>query len=337
MSCSNREIVLDSLVKSTFALLLDDANTGENREHLNLVEKLEERIELLRARRNGINNELLTSLKHLKSAVVFLRICFEDLEEWAGSSAENSTSQNELPHDESARLETDDYSGTETEHSHFPNDSQSRQLYTPKHTQLQEEVLQIQSTSAFLEAKKLFIDSKKISAKVFEKESERETKITATKIRIVSEILGNLTNLRDATMKCTEYISELHGIFNLQSGSPFPTWYKALSYIKLEKIFKSQAMKLDSAMHINAVVFRFIKEFIRKPVAMLNWTTINIAREELRYQKTHHPILGEQPPKGNKPDPFTAIEEEDIDSQVSVVNCSGEVVIATKNSSIGII
>jgi hypothetical protein len=183
----------------------------------------------------------------------------------------------------------------------------------------------------------LFIDSKKISAKVFEEESERETKITATKIRIVSEILGNLTNLRDATMKCTEYISELHGTFNLQSGSPFPTWYKALSYIKLEKIFKSQAMKLDSAMRINAVVFRFIKEFIRKPVAMLNWTTINIAREELRYQKTHHPILGEQPPKGNKPDPFTAIEEEDIDSQVSAVNCSGEVVIATKNSSIGII
>jgi hypothetical protein len=93
MSCSNREIVLDSLVKSTFALLLDDANTGENREHLDLAQKLEERIELLRARRNGINNELLTSLKHLKSAVVSLRICFEDLEEWAGSSAENSTSQ----------------------------------------------------------------------------------------------------------------------------------------------------------------------------------------------------------------------------------------------------
>jgi hypothetical protein len=74
---------------------------------------------------------------------------------------------------------------------------------------------------------------------------------------------------------------------------------------------------------------------------MLNWTTIDITRETTRvdtpqdserleqfiYKKTHHPILGEQPPKTNNPDPFTAIDEDElcVEPQVSAVNCSGEV------------
>ena len=69
---------LKSLVKTTFALLLDDVNTGDNRDEVNLVQKLDERVELLR-RRNGINNKLLTSLNHLKSAMYIYVLALKNL------------------------------------------------------------------------------------------------------------------------------------------------------------------------------------------------------------------------------------------------------------------
>ena len=336
---TDKRTVLKSLVRTTLTLLLNDVNARDNREWPELMRKLVERID---QHQRCTNDKLLTSLTHLKTAVVGLRNCIENPNE--RSSEENSTSQNELPEDESVKQAETSYPDTQAEH--FQNDSQ-RQLYTQKHVQLQKDVSQIKLSNEFVEAMKDFSDAKDTLAEVFETDSERETKIMATKICVVSEILGNLTNPRAAAEKCIEYILELHKIFKLQK-SPFPTWYKALSKVKLEKIFESQEMKgLDSAVHVNVVVFSFIREFLTIPVAMLNWTTINIVTqsytseperlenqnrpEEYTTQKIHHPILGEQPPKSNKPDPFTPIEIVDDDgfvwmgSQVSAVNCCGEV------------
>lgn len=318
MSRSSQEAVLYKLVKATFSLLLDTENRDENCEQLDLVglvKKLDEHIELLRTR--DISNELLTSLTHLKSAVVKLRDCSSYLKKCKDEERSPVENVNEK-----------DKNGLKMEGSQEISNESQNQLYTSRHARLQNEISHIESKKEFEEAMKYFGESKEIAAKVFGDENDRETKITATQVRVISEILGNLTNLRGAATQCMKYISELHGIFNLQN-SPFPTWRRALSYVKLEKRFESEEMKgLDSAMHINVVVFRFRKKFFTKPVAMLNWTTIKIARDELRFQKIHHPLLGTQPPKTKKPYPFTHIKLEEvdrIDSQVSAINCNGEV------------
>lgn len=307
------DTVLRALVKDTFSLLLDNESSDENREHLNfdkLVAKLDEHTELLRSR--DICNELHTSLTHLKSAVASLRACFENPNDGAESSAENSTNQNE----ENDLKEKE----AQVENHEIINESQN-QLYTSRHTQLQNEVAQIQSKKEFTEAMQCFTISKDVSAKVLKNKNETETKITATKVRVISEILGNLTNLRSAATECMKHISELHGIFKLQN-SPFPKWRRALWYAKpLEKIFESKNIKcLDSAVHIDAVVFRFIKEFMTKPVPMLHWNTISFPRKIL------HPLLGTPlTPRTIKPDLFIDMEEKKIDSQVCAVNCNGEI------------
>ena len=324
MSRSIHDTVLYSLVKDTFSLLLDNENRGdESHEEFNLdklVTKLDEHTEQLRTR--GISNDLLSSLIHLKSALVSLRACFENHDDRSPSPDETeSRNKNELQEAESDLKED-----RKMKDQGILYRLQNR-LYTSRHTHLENEVSQIQFKQEFTEAMKCFSTSKNVSAKVFEDENKTETKITATKVRVISEILGNLTNLRDAATECLNYISKLHGIFKLQN-SPFPKWRRALSYAKpLEKIFESEDMKcLDSALHINAVVFRFVKEFITKPVAMLDWTTIPIATHERTSQKILHPLLGTQPSRTIMPNPFIDIEEgKEIDSQVCAVNCNGEV------------
>ena len=320
MSRSSQDAVLYKLVKAAFSLLLDNENRDENCEQLNLVslvKKLDEHIDLLRTR--DISNELLTSLTHLKSAVVKLRDCSSYLKkrkDETQSSVENFN-QNQLPEGKNGLAME--------ENQEISNESQN-QLYTSRHARLKIEVSYIKSKKEFEEAMKYFSESNVIAAKVFGNEKDRETKITATQVRVISKILGNLTNLRGAATECIQYIAELHGIFNIQK-SPFPTWRRALSYVKLEKCVESEEMKgLDTTMHINTVLFRFIKNFITEQVTMLNWTTIQIARDVLRFQKIHHPLLGKQPPKTKKPDPFIYLMEEDeINSQVSAVNCNGEI------------
>ena len=284
MSHSIENSVLKSLIKSTLSVLLNDVNTRDNCEQLDLVKELDERIERLRQRSN---NKLLTCLMHIKSAVIDLNTGTEYLNYAGWASEEN--------------------------------------------VQLQREVSQIKLSPKFEKAMNYLKYSKDISAEVFKNENERETKITATKIRVVSEILGNLTNLIEAAEKCEEYILEVHKTIEIR-GSPFPTWYKALSYVKLGKIFESQEMKdLESAMHINAVVFRFKKKFIKAPIVMLNWSTIDIATL-VNQNRLHHPILGVQPPKNNKPDPFFTFDKDVIAAfQISAVNCNREVIMAAKN------
>ena len=82
---------------------------------------------------------------------------------------------------------------------------------------------------------------------------------------------------------------------------------------------------LDDVIYINTVVFRFIKEFIGKPVPMLDWPMIDIMNEE-SYKGTYHPLLSEKP-EGNTVQPFTDVngEEIKINLGLSVVKCDGEV------------
>ena len=315
---SIHDTVLCALVKDTFSLLLDNDISDENREQLNfdkLVAKLDAHTELLRSR--DISNELHTSLTHLKSAVVSLRACFEIPNDGAQCSTENSTNQNELQDAENDLKEKEG----QVENHEITNESQNQDIYTSRHTHLQNEVSQIQAKKEFTEAMQCFTISKDVSAKVFKKEKKTETKITAIKVRVISEILGNLTNLRSAATECMKHISELHGIFKLQNF-PFPKWRRALLYAKpLEKIFESQDIKcLNSVVHIDAVVFRFIKEFMTKPVPMLQWTTISFS------QKILHPLLGTPlTPRTIKPDLFIDMEGKKIDSQVCALNCNGEI------------
>ena len=328
----SQDLVLFKLLKNTFALLLDDeTNVCENCDEL--LKKLDERIALL-IHRNRISDDLRTSLTHLRSAVVSLDTCFQNVKDGAHSFAENSSSQNELPEAESDSQEVskalEKVTISEPDSpvhgkTKQPTNSQNSTKYTELRLRLRKEVVEMEASKDFKEAMDCFLESKKMSAKVFaENENERETKITATKVRVISEILGNLTDHASVAKECTDYILQLNIIFNLQSiKSPFPFWHKALRFVNLQTYFESpERVGLASAMHINVVVFRFIKEFTTKPIAMLNWPMIKIARGE-----THHPILGEQLSKINSPDPFTVVNdnEQRIYPQVSAVNCSGEI------------
>ena len=327
----SQDHVLFSLLKATFALLFDnETNVGENCD--DLLENLDDRIKLLR--RSRISDDLHTSLTHLRNAVASLDSCFQNLKDKEESPTSISASSNEQSKTEESDLQR--VSKTSKEVASFktdspdqggtkqPTNSQNSMKYRERQNTLQKEILEIEASKDFKEAMDCFLESKKVSAIVFENENGRETKITATKVRVISEIFVNLTDNACAARNCLDYILELNGIFNLQGiKSPFPFWHKALKFVNMQSYFESpERVGLDSAMRIHIVVFRFIKEFSTKPIIMLNWPMINTAREE-----TYHPILGEQLSKTNAPDPFTAInhDEQWIDPQALAVNCSGEI------------
>ena len=324
---------LRSLLNTTLALLLDkETSVSDDCEYSDLrdlIKQLNIRIEKFQSD-DIYTDDLYSSLLQIKSAVVSLGDCFKNLKQ----AETSSTKQNELPEAESdlrgvatAQSETD----TTNILSEEPVVHKMKQpcdppdpTYTAKHADLQKEVQRMKTCDDFKSAIECFLKSKELSERVFKNEVDREAKIIAVKVRIVGEIFGNLTNLAYAAKKCMEYISDLNKIFNLENlRSSFPTWHKVLKYVNLQKLFESpERIGLDSAMHINVVVFRLIKEFIKKPVAMLHWPTIKIAGEQ-----SHHAILGEQPLKFSTPDPFTAINHSKlwINPDVSTVNCRGDV------------
>ena len=318
---------LRNLLNTTFALLLDEeTSVGDDCEQLDLVENLTERIKELRSK--AISDDLHSSLLHIKGAIVSLRDCSKDPKQTGTSSNNQNEAESDLKEAATAQSETDTTNtlfeeAVVHEKMKRPCD-QLDPTYTRKHAELQKEVDAMKTCDNFKLAIEHFLKSNELSEKVFENEADRETKIIAVQVRIVSEILGNLTNLAYAAKKCMEYVSDLNKIFNLQGlKSLFPTWQKILGRVNLQKLFESpERSGLDSAMHTNVVVFRFIKEFIRKPVAMLHWPTIKIAGEQ-----SHHAILGEQPAKVKTPDPFIAIKHSKlwINPVVSSVNCRGEV------------
>ena len=316
---------LYKLFESIFALFVENGRNpvGEDCTYLQLSKKLQKGINSLR----GISDDLRTSLTHLSSAVVSLRTCFENLAD--GSQPEkNSTSKNELSGAESTikEISKDDIPElpmtSKTEH--LVHENTKSPAISQNAEQIENEILKLKASGKdFEDAMTSFAESKDLSTKVFKTadESERETKIIATKVRVICEIFGNLTNLTCAAEQCVKYISELLNIFNLQR-SPSTLKHKFWRSVGLDY---GEMEHLDDAMYINMVVFRFIKEFIRKPVPMLDWPMIDIHKEGLHVE-TYHPLLGKQSAKSIV-DPFMAIKNGKIriDSTTSAVNCKGEV------------
>ena len=331
----SKDIVLYSLLKRTFALLLGNENLGENCEFL--VQKLDVRIQELR--RCGLSNELLASLSNLKGGFVSLRACFKYLTDDTAEARFAESDFKEVPKQASASDEVSKYSYqyTETENpvrekTKQTNDSEDndRLLSCPKDATLQKELREIKESDKLKLAMEYFRQSNAFSAKAFEKENNGDIKITAAKVRIISEILGNLTNLGAAADNCRKYISQLdhkeilnlHNIFlNLKNALQV----RLLNYPKKEG-------SMVSVIHINVVVFRFMKEFTRKPVVMLDWPMI-----DGQDPKKYHPILGELPTEIDPPDPFTQItdinkDKVQIESCISAINCSGDIFAKEKAS-----
>ena len=307
--------VLYGILKRMFALLLPNEDLGDNCEFL--VQRLDARIQQIR--RHGISNELLTSLSNLKGAVVCLRA---SLKLFANDTVEAPQQAKE----------TDEFSkpaneSTCTEQTDKCEDNEHQLLSCSKDAELQKELEVIQDSDKCKQAVKYFRQSNTFSEKAFKKD-EGEIKITATKVRVVSEILGNLTNLSAAATNCSTYISELHheASSNLHEST--------LSKFKNSlQNFLFNFLENDGVMHINVVVFCFMKEFLGKPLALLDWPMINGHGPE-----KHHPILGELPSIFDPPDSFTYITGVDtknvqIESSISAINCTGDIFAKDKEST----
>ena len=307
--------VLYSILKRIFALLLANEDLGDNCEFL--VQKLDARIQQIR--RHSISNELLTSLSNLKGAVVCLRA---SLKLFTSNTAKAPQQAKETDEFTKPTNQT-----TCTERTNKREDGKHLLLSCPKDAELQKELEVIQDSDKFKQAVKYFRQSSTFSEKAFKKD-EGKIKITATKVRVISEILGNLTNFSATVTNCSTYISELHHETTSNLHESFLTKFKN----SLEN-FLFNFLENDGVMHINVVVFRFMKEFLGKPLAMLDWPMINGHGPE-----KHHPILGELPSIFDPPDPFTYITGIDrknvqIESSISAINCTGDIFAKDKASA----
>ena len=303
---------LYKLFKSVFVLILNNRTNAVGEDCIQFCTKVQDHINSLGEKRgkSGISDNLRTSLTHLSTAVVSLRTCFKNLAD--GSQPEkNSTSKKELPEAKSTIKETSEDDTTE-----LPT-SETEHLVHENTKKFENEILKVKASGKdFEDAMNFFAESKNLSTEVFKTadESERETKVIATKVRVICEILENLTNLTGAAEQCVKYISELQNIFSLKRSPS-----------TLRRKIDKEMDHLDDVIYINTVVFRFIKEFIRKPVPMLDWPMIDVANEE-SYKKRYHPLLGKKS-ESNTVQLFTDVngEEITINLGLSVVKCDGEV------------
>ena len=298
-----KNVVLYRLVKNTFALLLGNEYVGENCEFL--VRKLDARIQKLR--RYGISNELFTSLSNLKAAFVSLRACFKSL------------------HDQICEFKDP------LKQANISNGVSKLNHSNTDYAKLHRELLEIKECDKFKQAMEYFLQSNTLSGMVCEKKAKEEIKITATKVLVISEILGNLTNLSDAADRCKRYISQLHDLKTLTQHKYSFSKLKSVLKVNLLDFPEKEGMK--SVMHINVVVFRLMKEFTGKPVVMLDWPMIR-GQEPSEF----HPIFGELPEEIDPPDPFTYITDAStskvqIDSCITAINCSGDIYAKTKAST----
>ena len=294
-------VVLYRLVKNTFALLLRNEDVGENCEFL--VQKLDARIQKLR--RYDISNELFTSLSNLKAAFVSLRACFNSLQV---GEFEDPSKQANISNGVSKL--------------NYPNTDDAK---------LQRELHKIKECDKFKQAMEYFLQSNTLSGKVCEKEAEEEIKITAIKVRVISEILGNLTNISDAADRCKRYISQLHDLKTLTPHKN--SFFKLKNVLQIHLLDFPEKEGMKSIMHINVVVFRLMKEFTGKPIVILDWPTIR-GQESSEF----HPILGELPEEIDPPDPFTSITDASmnkvqIDSCITAISCSGDIYAKAKAST----
>ena len=295
----SQDIVLCILIKKAFALLLENENLGENCE--SLINTLNRYVEQLPR-----NCGMQTSLDNLKDGTVSLLDCYRNLKDTAEARfAGNSNDQSELRKENGCNSEISKPESETGNTSPFrdkakqPNDSNDKERvsFSPNHVRLQEELQIIKESDEFKTAVNYFKKANESLAQIFEDNDERETKIRATEVRVISEILGNLTNLTDAAENCKQYILQLHESFNVHRDTEY----------------------INSVMYINVVLYDFIKTFIRKPVVILDWPMVDAQGPE-----KYHPILEKLQ------DPFTQItdtnkEKIQIKSCISAINCSGDI------------
>ena len=307
-----KNIVPYNILKRALALLLGNQDLGDDNCEF-LVQKLDAYIQQIR--RYGISNELLTSLSNLKAAIVCLRAC---LEHFTNGTEETAQQPNETDAFSKPANQTDEC-----------DDNQHLSLSCRKDAELQKELVVIKESDKFKQAVAYFRQSNAFSEKAFKKDTGK-IKIIATKVRVIGEVLGNLTNFSAAADNCTTYISELH--HETTSNLPKSTLSKLKNSVQ-NYLFNSR--ENDDIMRINVVVFCLMKEFLRQPLAMLDWPMINAGDGP----EKHHPILGKLPSTNCKqPDPFTYIagtgtKKVRINSSISAVNCTGDIFAKDKVSS----
>ena len=307
-------IVLCRLIKRTFALLLGNVELNE------IINKLNVYID------EHSSPGLETCLDHLKNGSVSLLACQQKLKDRGKTRfADDSNNECELLKETRSNSEVSEpeigNNNTEIQHqirdkAQQPNDSKhnGRSSFSPNHARLQEELQIIMETDEFRKAVNDFKKVNESLAEIFKDNEKGQTemtlKITATKVRVISEILGNLTNLTDAVENCEQHILKLHESFNVHGD-----------------------VDVNSIMLINMVVFRILKDFTTKPLAMLDWPMIDGQKPE-----KFHPILGGLPTTIGRPDPFTYISDINenkvqIDSCIAAINCSGDIFAKEKETT----
>lgn len=258
-------------------------------------------------------DNLRNALTFLRTAVSDLAVCYENLE----------------GNDNQRTNRVDNASG-----------DQHLISYTPDGLKLERELREIKSDERAKEkletATKNFRKSAAECKTICENESLiLQEKITATKVRVITNILGNLHDLNVACENCREIILELHKLQEIRSL--FSAVQHSRSKLFVSKSFRSEeAKQISSIININKAVLDFRNKFLRKPVAIFDWPTF----KEEENPQTFHPIIGQPPLKINRtmldmPDPSIPIETNGakINAHISAVNCKGEVFVVAKRKT----
>ncbi len=164
-------------------------------------------------------------------------------------------------------------------------------------------------------------------------------RITATKVRVITEILVNLENLTVATENCRKIILELHESQEIQSlfNAVQPVNTTRVNFIKMfvsKSVQSEETKNIISVINISKAVFNFRKKFLRETVAIFDLPVI----KENENPRTFHPIIGQPPLTIDRtmlsmPDSSTRVETNglEINARISAISCKEEVFVVAKH------
>ena len=252
-------------------------------------------------------DNLQNALTFLRTAISDLAVCYENLE------------------------------GNDGPGTNLVDDANNDHLisYTPEGLKLERELREINADEKAKEKLEMVTKNFRKSAKECKTICENkplslQERITATKVRVITSILGNLHDLNVAYENCREVILELHTIQEIRS------LFSHMMRAKLKWIVsKSDAEQIASTINLNKAVLGFRRKFLTNPVAIFDWP---VFKEEENPQ-TFHPIIG-QPPAAYRtmldmPDPCISVETNgaELNARISAVNCKGEVFVVAKHKT----
>ena len=255
-------------------------------------------------------NNLGVAFTFLRTAVAELEICYENLEK-----VENP--------------------GTTSDQN--PAGDQHLIFYTADGSKLERELREIKSKAKekFDLAKVNLRKCKVECTNICEDESATlPEKITATKVRVITEILGNLEDLSVASKSCRKIILDLHELQEIRSHfravQPVNTTWSKFKMFRTKSVQTTEEA-IISVVNISKVVFNFTNKFLRTPVAIFDWPVI----KEGENPRTFHPIIGRQPIDTamiRMPDTSTCVETNGsvINARISAINCKREVFTVEK-------